>query len=110
MLGEFSEQEKSEPFVCKIMELYPRYIRDQLAIISKCQEQYHKDELSRAMQYCSERELFSANDFRDTLEYFREAEPLPVLKPIELPIKYSVIRAETRPVSAYTIALGGETI
>lgn len=103
----FGEMPGAEDFITKIMELYPRYIRDQLSIISKCQERYGKPELERALRYCEERELFSANDFRDTLEYFREAEPMPVLRPLELPVKYSVIRAEIRPVSAYIAMMNG---
>lgn len=96
-----------EAFVAEIIKLYPRYIRDQLSIISKCQEIYSKPELERGLEYCIQRELFSANDFRDALDYFREAEPLPVLRPLELPVKYSVVRAEVRPVSVYSTAMGG---
>ena len=107
VLDSFGEASGAESFIAKIMELYPRYIRDQLSIVAKCQERYQAAELDRALGYCQERELFSANDFRDTLEYFREAEPAPVLMPVELPVKYSVIRAETRPVSAYTAAMEG---
>ncbi len=107
VLEAFGEMPGAEGFVAKIIELYPRYIRDQLAIISKCQERYGKPEIERALRYCEERELFSANDFRDTLDYFREAEPMPVLRPLTLPVKYSIVRAETRPVSAYTAMING---
>jgi len=109
VLQAFGEDHKAEAFLAKIMERYPRYIRDQLAIIDKCQDQYQAPELGRALRYCQERELLGANDFRDTLEYFRQAEPLPVLKPVSLPMKYSVVRAQTRPVSAY-IMTGGEAL
>jgi hypothetical protein len=111
VLQSFGEEKSAESFVAKIMELYPRYIRDQLAIIAKCQENYQKPELQRALCYCEKRELFSANDFRDTLEYFRQAEPIPVIKPVVLPFKYSIIRAQTRPVSAYAVVMsGGENL
>ncbi len=107
----FSHSDLAEQFVHRIIELYPRYIRDQLSIISKCQERFKKSEMERALEYCIERELYSANDLRDTLEYFRQAEPLPVLKALELPVKYSVVRAEIRPLSAYTaIAQKGNTL
>jgi hypothetical protein len=110
ILESFGECQGAEDFIEKIMELYPRYIRDQLYIIAKCQECYQKQEIERALRYCAERELYSANDFHDTLEYFREAEPMPVLKSVQLPVKYSVIRAEIRPLSAYSVAMrGGET-
>lgn len=103
----FADMPGAEAFVSKIIELYPRYIRDQLSIISKCQERYEPSELERALGYCKERELWSANDFRDTLDYFRQTEPLPALRPLELPVKYSVVRAEIRPVSAYTAMMNG---
>lgn len=104
----FYEITGAEQFLEKIMKLYPRYIRDQLCIISKCQECCAKPELERALDYCMERELFSANDFRDTLTYFREAEPAPALKPIELPVKYSIIRSQIRPISTYAAIMKGE--
>lgn len=111
VLETFGHMPGADDYIVKIMELYPRYIRDQLSIISKCQERYTKPELERALEYCKHRELFSANDFRDTLEYFRGTEPLPVLRPLELPVKYSVVRAEIRPVSAYTAMMnGGDTL
>lgn len=111
VLKTFGEIPGAEEFIAKIMELYPRYIRDQLSIILKCQELYERPELERALQYCLQRELLSANDFRDALEYFREAEPLPALRPLALPVKYSTVRAEIRPVSAYTAMMnGGETL
>jgi hypothetical protein len=111
VLEAFSEMPGAQGFIAKIMELYPRYIRDQLSIVAKCQEIYQKEELERALRYCEERELYSANDYRDTLEYFRRAGPLPVLSPVELPVKYSIIRAQIRPVSDYTAMMsGGENI
>ena len=100
-----------DDFSSVIMELYPWYARDQWAIIVKCQELYTKPELARALEYCLSLEIHSANDFRDTLAYFRQMEPLPLLKPIELPIKYSVVRTQTRPVSVYAAAMpGGEQL
>lgn len=108
VLETFGEMPGAEEFIAKIIALYPRYIRDQLSIISKCQEVYTKSELERGLEYVVQRELFSANDFRDTLDYFREAEPLPILRPLTLPVKYSVVRAEIRPLDAYTAMMKGD--
>jgi transposase len=94
-------------YVENIMEKYPRYIRDQLSIIRKTQELYTKPELERALGYCTERELYSANDLRDTLEYFRREEPLALTVEIVLPVKYRAVRAEIRPLSAYSALLNG---
>lgn len=107
----FEDIPGGEVFVERIIKLYPRYIRDQLAIILKCQEIYSKSEIAYGLEYCMNRELFSANDFRDTLEYFREAEPKPILESPALPVKYSIVRAQTRPISVYNTAMrGGDTL
>ena len=69
-----------------------------------------KPELERALGYCAERELYSANDLRDTLEYFRREEPPVLAAGVALPVKYSAVRAEIRPLSAYSVlAKGGES-
>jgi transposase len=94
-------------YIERIVEKYPRYIRDQLSIIRKSQEHYTKPELEHALEYCTRRELFSANDLRDTLEYFRREEPTAVAIEIRLPVKYSAIRAEVRPISAYNELMTG---
>ena len=94
-------------YIERIIEKYPRYIRDQLSIIRKTQEHYTKLEIERALVYCTQRELYSANDLRDTLEYFRREEPAAVVVGIKLPVKYSTVRAEVRPLSAYNVLIGG---
>jgi transposase len=96
----------AEAYIGRIMERFPRYIHDQLVIIDKAQETYTADELKKALTYCIERELYSANDFRDTLVYFRNETPVQSLKPIELPTKYSTVRAHERSVDVYSAAGG----
>jgi transposase/predicted CopG family antitoxin len=111
VIQDFGEISGADSFVEKICELYPRYKRDQLAIISKCQKKYKQSELEHALHYCAERELVSANDFRDALEYFHQTQPAPALQPAALPIKYSVIKAQIRSVSAYmAVAKGGDSL
>jgi transposase len=88
-------------FVQKIVDLKPRYVRDQLVILHKLQEQYSTDELLQAVEYCLERNLFSANDFRDTLEFFKEKDPVFLVAKVEIPIKYRVIVAQVRPIEVY---------
>lgn len=110
VIQDFGEISGAADFVAKIYERYPRYIRDQLSIISKCQQDYQKPELEHALSYCLERELVSANDFRDALDYFREEQPVPILKQAELPVKYSIVRAQTRPVSAYMAVMKGGNV
>jgi transposase len=109
VLSWFNNSNEAELFVGRIIEKYPRYIRDQLTIIKKLFEQYSKGELSKALEYCIEHELFSANDFRDTLEYFRTTQPPLPVKEVVLPVKYSIVKAEVRDLSVYSLAseLGG---
>jgi hypothetical protein len=108
VLSGFSGCEGGEIFVCKIVEKYPRYIRDQLGIIKKQQEKFSKSELSAALNYCTEHELFSANDFRDTLEYFKATAPIEPIREVKLDIKYSVVTAQIRDLSAYTSIAKGD--
>jgi transposase len=101
---------EAKGYIEHIIEKYPRYIRDQLSIIKKTQELYTKPELARALVYCTERELYSANDLRDTLEFFhREEACATVTVKISLPVKYSAIQPEIRPLSTYSVLMrGGE--
>ena len=104
----FCGRESAMNFVERIMEKYPRYIRDQLMIIKRAQEKYPLDELLNAINYCTQRELFSATDFRDTLEYFSQNEPVLSKKDdVVLPLKYSVVTAEERAVSEYSALFSG---
>jgi hypothetical protein len=104
----FEDIPEAGAYIERIIEKYPRYIRDQLSIIRKTQEMYTKPELNHALSYCAERDLYSANDLRDTLEYFRREEPLSIAIEIRLPVKYSAVQAEVRPLSAYSaLVIGG---
>jgi len=94
----------------KIMEQKPRYARDQLGILLKLQGHYSGEELSNAVRYCTERNIFSANDFRDTLEYFRQKEDVTDVVMVPIPIKYSVIVAQKRPIEAYAKLCNGGSI
>ncbi|PKM61000.1 MAG: transposase [Firmicutes bacterium HGW-Firmicutes-21] len=109
VLEGFDGLKPAEMYVESIMERYPRYIRDQLSIINKAQKIYSKDELKAALTYCIERDLFSATDFRDTLEYFKQESVAERYREteIKLPVKYSIVTAQQRDISAYTSAVSG---
>ena len=95
-------------FVEKIIEAKPRYVLDQLGILLKLTELYSADELHRAAVYCLDKQIESANDFRDTLEYFKQLKPLPVKCSGTIPVKYSVVIAQTRPIEVYaSLCKGG---
>jgi transposase len=105
----FENVGRAEEYINKIVSKYPRYVRDQLRIISMMQEKYSKKELTNALDYCFEREMYSASDFRDTLEYFKREQATENKQTADLPAKYAVVKAQTRPVSMYNAAMrGGE--
>jgi hypothetical protein len=104
VLSDFENNEQANIFISEIVKKYPRRASDQLSIIQKQQKKYDKNELFHALNYCTPLELFSANDFRDTLEYFKTAHPEPVKTEVILPVKSSVVKAEIRDSSAYSAA------
>jgi hypothetical protein len=114
VLERFGDLPGAEEYIAGIIRKYPRYTRDQLSIINKAQEIYTKPELEHALAYCIQRDLISANDFRDTLEYFRRTGTSVPLRAVTLPVQYSVVRAEVRPVDVYSLACcavrGGEPL
>lgn len=98
----------SSDYMDLLIKKYPRYARDQLRIMKNCAESYDKTELQTALDYCIERDLFSANDFRDTLVFFRSDEPKITSNRVTLPIKYSVVQAQERNLNCYDLTAGGE--
>ena len=102
VLTAFSGLEPAKNYIEQLIEKYPRYARDQLRIMQRCTEQYNGDELKKALEYCEEHDLISANDFRDTLVFFRSDEPKIVPKLVLLPEKYQAVKPKTRSLLAYT--------
>ena len=84
-----------------LIQKYPRYARDQLRILHQCVAQYTVVEMKKALDYCMERDLISANDLRDTLAFFRLDEPKITPKPITLPEKYQVVQPKVRTLNSY---------
>jgi transposase len=93
--------DRASEYVELIIEKYPRYARDQLRIMQKCVAVYSLDELKKAFEYCFERDLISANDFRDTLVFFRQDEPKITPKPVALPPKYQAVQPKIRNIARY---------
>ena len=108
LLG-FGENKQSKAFIETILSKKARYTRDQLSIFSKLQDRYTKDELERAVSYCTEWSLYSASDFRDTLEYLCQKKDAPVIGTVQIPVKYSLVVAQIRPIERYTSLITGGT-
>ena len=64
----FNKAERAFEFLEKIRENYPRYIRDQLQVISRA---INKNEqlANEALEYCISEKLYSANDFYDIVDF-----------------------------------------
>jgi hypothetical protein len=107
VLEGFADIGGAKEYINALIEKYPRYIRDQLRIMRKAQGVYGKHELSHALQYCRERDLISANDFRDVLQYFRQPASPTTLREVKLPAKYQIVQAEVRSLQVYTSAVAG---
>jgi len=99
----------SVEYVDELIRKYPRYARDQLRIMKSCADMYDKAELQNALDYCITRDLYSANDFRDTLLFFRRDEPKSTSEPVTLPSKYQAVQAQSRSLDSYA-AKGGESV
>jgi hypothetical protein len=99
-----------EEYIDKLIEKYPRYARDQLRILKNCAETYEKEELQNALNYCIDKDLFSANDFRDSLVFFRADEPKITTSQIPIPAKYSMVQAQKRTLDSYTNSERGPMI
>jgi hypothetical protein len=107
-LDGFGRDGQAEAFINHVLALKPRYTRDQMSMIIRYQEKYAKDELLRAVSYCMERELFTASAFGDTLEYFAVKQDTPKPPGVTLPLKYSLVIAEVRPLCTYASLSGPE--
>lgn len=106
VLDGFGNDDAAKAFVSTILSRKPRYTRDQLSMLLKLQGKYARDDLARAIEYCHKRELFSASDFGDSLEYLVKTIPPQTGLTYNLPVKYSVVRAEQRPMNAYAQLVG----
>lgn len=102
VFSRFEGNDKAMEYMKKLLESKPRYTRDQLSIILKLQEKYKDEEMQNGINYCVERTLFSANDLRDTLEYFSFKKPVPLIRQISIPIKYKVVTAQERSIDVYS--------
>jgi transposase len=96
-----------EEYAEKLIEKYPRYARDQLRIMKNCAKDYAKAELQNALNYCIDKDLYSANDFKDALAFFRADEPKIDSKKVRIPAKYSTVAVQERSLDVYA---GGETL
>ncbi|QHT48590.1 IS21 family transposase [Bacillus sp. SB49] len=107
----FENQTQAATYFDEISQRYPRYRRDQFAIIHQVIQQY-PTVIGKVLAKCMREKLFSANDFRDIAQHIHKLphDPLKEIKPFNT---YSTrrchIKASTRSLNAYTSILGGRS-
>ncbi len=97
------------PFLKHIHKEKPRYYRDQLGVIKKLFEEWNTEMVIKGLQYCSEKELYSAGELKSSIIYLSELQKeKPKIKKVEskLPEKYRGGNPETRDLSIYENAIG----
>ena len=124
VLSVFTGVNLAAEYVDELIKKYPRidwrelhmnfvhirytYARDQLRIMQSCAVVYTKSELQNAINYCVQKDLISANDFRDTLMFLRTDESKITPGYVELPLKYQTVQAQTRSLDSYSGIAGGD--
>lgn len=109
----FEEPERALNYLEQVRQNYPRYIRDQLQIVASTIKQYNTPIVSRTLDICITKKLYSANDFKDVAQVLDKRDPSPqqLQKPSVSPLVSSPsilqIKAEKRPVEVYLSILKG---
>jgi transposase len=99
-------------FMNHIHEEKPRYYRDQLGVIKSLFDRWNLESISAGLQYCMEKELYSAGELKSSIIYLEELKnvvPQHFTTP-KLPVKYCGNAPEVRSLSIYEDAMDGGTI
>lgn len=102
-------------FLREIHRRYPRYIRDQLRVISKAIQSVEMDVRKEALTQCVDRNLYSASEFKDVIAYITHPQKK-TDSPEESQNKQAMnasvyyTQPEKREVDDYLKILGGETV
>ncbi|WP_154655289.1 IS21 family transposase [Pontibacillus halophilus] len=109
LISKFKDQEQGCIYLNEICLKYARYRRDQLAIIQRV---IREDSvwIDDALTQCLKKKLYSANDFRDMVQYCKNLKVSPVKAKMNdsnghKRAKNMMVR--TRSLEAYTTILGG---
>lgn len=105
----FEDQEEIQLLLDQIKKRYPRYMRDQLQILQKTVKEYGPF-IQLALKTCIEKDLWSANDFRDVVKHLAEIQ-IPDEPSIESNYqdisKYHKEKPTVREMNGYLKILGG---
>ena len=83
----------------------PRYVKEQLSLVTKTCEAYGREATLAAVKYCTENELFSANDLAGATAELCERLPA-APPPARLPVDdaWYHVSVQKRPLSVYSLA------
>jgi transposase len=104
----FEQNHLVMPFLEQIHQDKPRYYRDQLGVIKRLFEEWNIEMIIKGLQYCSEKELYSAGELKSSIIYLNELEnetPKSKVEILQLPAKYRGGNPETRELSVYEAAM-----
>lgn len=109
VISNFEKQEDARAYIDEICEIYTRYRRDQLAILLSVIKN-DPEWINQALQKCIYEKLYSANDFRDVVNYFSKSNTesiSAIYKSNIVPTSKTKIKVTTRTISTYTSILEG---
>ena len=100
-------EEAARQYIEEICRTYGRYRRDQLLILQKVAEE-NSELIPTALEKCISEKLYSANAFRDVVDYLKQQRSTPILDiPVESTTNVS-IPVETRDLRTYLLRMGGK--
>ncbi|GAA0496883.1 IS21 family transposase [Salinibacillus aidingensis] len=110
---EFRNTDKALLYLQEVHQRYPRYIRDQLEIISHAAKSVSSDIRQEALDECVKRSLYSATEFRDVVS-FLEKQLTSIKTEVEIPKEingkeadYESMTPEKRDLAPYLEVLEG---
>ncbi len=110
----FDNNELVGPFLDHIHKVKPRYYRDQLGVIKQLFEEWNKEDILKGLQYCSEKELFSAGELKSSIIYLTQntldSSRQKSRNGTLLPRKYRDDKTEVRSLSVYEAAMNGRSV
>ncbi|MGD7007033.1 IS21 family transposase [Metabacillus sp. 84] len=108
-ISSFTDQRQAAVYLDEISKRYPRYRRDQFAIINEVIQKYPAN-MDAVMTKCMAERLFSANNFRDMAHHHHSSshEPVEEIKSLHThSTRHFSIKASARSLNTYTSILEG---
>lgn len=110
VISSFEQEKTACQFVEEIYLKYPRYRRDQLSLLQTVIEN-EPEWIEAGLHKFTVEKLYSANDFRDVVNYLKQDNNEPILLEKDLnpiPVLGNRIQVATQSLNTYTSILGGD--